>query len=309
MPKIVQFHHTHKEATPKRGEDFIEWNNSNEHRRKFLLSNGNYIDRKGKLLKDELVFWGEWEAQSEVEKLNNKLHKHPKYLNRPLLNSTVKSKNHNTDPYVFGDNFRYIVCQQKKSIILKNLEPYSIVLFGSSINGEFCLDTLFVVTDDTKRYHPNKIKSVYPQKDQYFYASVEPISRSNKHNNGCGSKNELDCYELNNNTEYAFYRGVNYNSRDEYKGIYSFVPSKKYVKNNESEYIFKQPRIDLDFISHGQTQGINAAGTREFSKEEIVEYWEEIDRQLSEAGLIKGVSFVEPNLITRNSNEKLRRAS
>ena len=116
MPKVVQFLHPQEEATPGKGENnnILEWSEHPTHRRKFMLSDGAYIDSNGGFIKEGLVFWGEWEAQSKVERLYNSQSYLPKYLQIPFIDPSVEKKIHNTDPYVFGKNFRYIICMQRK---------------------------------------------------------------------------------------------------------------------------------------------------------------------------------------------------
>ena len=72
MPKIIQFLHPSQEALPTNADDkIIQWNNYITHRRKFLLSKGEYINQNGLLKVDDLTFWGEWEPQSEILKIIN----------------------------------------------------------------------------------------------------------------------------------------------------------------------------------------------------------------------------------------------
>ena len=71
MPRIIQFLHTAVEATPNEINDrIIPWNNHKDHRRKFILSQGRYV-KDDNAENDDLTFWGEWEAQSNIEKLRN----------------------------------------------------------------------------------------------------------------------------------------------------------------------------------------------------------------------------------------------
>jgi predicted nucleotidyltransferase len=60
----------------------------------------------------------------------------------------------NTDPFVFGGKFMYTLCQQYKKekhtstltpTKLHSLEKGSVILFGSRLNHDFVLDTVFVV--------------------------------------------------------------------------------------------------------------------------------------------------------------------
>lgn len=291
MPKIVQFLHTAQEATPNNELDnIIPWNNNETHRRKFILSNGKFINDNNEQSESELVFWGEWEAQSEIERINNSNPNAPKYLNRPFINPAVPNRAHNTDPYVFGKNFRYIICKQGYfHNILTNLEPNSILLFGSSINGKFCLDTVFVVSEDKSKYTINNIEALFPLRNQYYHASVNPIYDEFEYN---GNAQYEDFCRINDQREYRFYKSVNFEERQKYNGIYSFVPCKIY---NQQSFIFRQPEIKLDFINGNQTQGINS---KECNEIEIVNYWNDIVNQITNKNLIKGTYFNTPELRT-----------
>lgn len=291
MPKIIQFLHTALEASPLNDSDnFIPWNNNDSHRRKFILSNGKYINENNLAEVSDLVFWGEWEAQSLIEKINNTNQSPPNYLNKPFLNPSTPNRTHNTDPYVFGNNFRYIICKQGFfHNVLTNLEANSIILFGSSINGQFCLDTVFVVSDDKSNYTINNIEKLFPvnKRGQYYHASVNPIYDEFDYN-----KNALDedfC-RINDDREYTFYKAVNFDDRNNYNNIYSFVPCRLY---NQPNYAFRQPIINLDFINGNQTQGIKS---KDCSVEEIVFYWNEIVKQIENKNLKRAVYFKNPEI-------------
>ena len=279
MPSIIQFIHTAKEATPDTiNSSIIPWNNHISHRRKFILSNGQYINND-EIKEGELVFWGEWEAQSKIIKLRNNLPNQPKYLNQAFLDNSVENKTHNTDPYVFGTNFKYLICRQRTYKILRNLEPYSMILFGSNINSQFCLDTLFIVSDNSKIFSTNSLRNVFNIKSQYYYASVQQLLN-----------------DKNNDINYQFYNGVQYRSKGKYGEIYSFSPSKVYNANNELDFIFKQPKLSLDIISDNLTHGINTSNNRNFTISEIVYYWNKIVKQIENHGLLRGVYFENPRI-------------
>jgi hypothetical protein len=60
---FVQFPHPGGEHPP----DDMPWNTA-DHRRKFLVAPGRYLDGDDQLHEADLVFWGEWEAPSRVER-------------------------------------------------------------------------------------------------------------------------------------------------------------------------------------------------------------------------------------------------
>jgi hypothetical protein len=287
MPKIIQFLHTGKEATPNnRLDNIIPWNNNDTHRRKFILSKGRYINENNEQVESELAFWGEWEPQSEIIRINNGNLTPPRYLNKPFINQNVPMRIHSTDPYVFGNKFKYINCMQTyfRGILL-NLEPNSIILFGSAINAEFCLDTLFVVSKDYQDYNINTINNLFPiNHDQYYHASVNPICNNNV-NGIVGQQN------------YRFYKSVNFEEREQYNNIYSFVPCKVYTN---PDYIFRQPTINHpqpiinhNYINGRKTQGIKAT---DCTLVEIVDFWNDIVQQITTKDLKKGIYFDTPEL-------------
>jgi hypothetical protein len=157
--RLVQFMHPGPEHAPDRLTSATtgqkEWN-AGLHRRKFLLSNGastshpNILPREG-----DVAFWGEWEPQSTCTLLpRGGMPGLPQWLHEPCLdlNAIVAHPDvtwQNTDPLVFGDMFRYVLCRQVRGngnrTQLSYLSDGDVILFGSHLGGEFVLDTVFVV--------------------------------------------------------------------------------------------------------------------------------------------------------------------
>lgn len=290
---IVQFLHTALESEPETSNDtFIPWNNNEKHRRKFLISEGKYLNSYGKEESNKLTFWGEWEAQSRIEKIVTGNQSSPNYLNFPYLNPSVLKRTHNTDPNVFGAHFRYIICMQRAFYkVLTNLKPNSIILFGSCIGKKFCLDTLFVVSKTIKNYQLNTIEKLFPEHNQYYHASVNPIYGDTHYNLKVAK--EDSCRIDNPNTNYTFYESVAYSEKEEFDGMYSYVPCKIYDKEKMRESTFRQPQINLDFIQHEQSQGINP---KKCTLEEIKSYWNQISQQIDQKNLLQGIHFNNPPL-------------
>lgn len=174
---IIQFSHNGKEfnlskRSSKNGVDYRfnsknpdsgyrYWNNLDCHFRKFIKQSGWYLQKSGinKFIPDpkhgDLYFWGEWEPQSEFELTGNTYSKAsslPHAVHFPIF-STRGIGSRNTDPFVFGNNFYYTNCKQgRNKAIMLSLSSNSIILFGSIMNGDFVLDTVFVVDiDETVR--------------------------------------------------------------------------------------------------------------------------------------------------------------
>src|SRR5450759_1044192 len=92
--------------------------NTGEHRRKFLQERGSYLKTPDAAAQTgELVFWGEWEPESEGKKIVSPLPDGPCWVHRPYYvrpesyrgdGSCLRSGGlQNTDPFVFGDRFLY----------------------------------------------------------------------------------------------------------------------------------------------------------------------------------------------------------
>ncbi len=129
--------------------------NKGDHRRKFLKSLGDYISKNNeKFGSQEVLFWGEWEAHSRFTLLNDSPAntRLPHHIHEPIYCMEIVG-NQNTDPFVFGDCFYYSNCHQQQFRWMKNLDPGSIILFGTQIDKKpkstadtkFVIDTVFVI--------------------------------------------------------------------------------------------------------------------------------------------------------------------
>ena len=109
-----------------------QWNELDKHRRKFIHSTATYVEEIGQAPKSgPISFWGEWEAQSWAQELalsgeSNR----PRLAHYPFLDDTYQGpRNHNTDPFVFGDHFWYTNCKQRACGVTSRL-------MGTSKNHE-----------------------------------------------------------------------------------------------------------------------------------------------------------------------------
>ena len=148
---LIQFLHPRKEPDDRsfKGQH-LPWHLIPEgnHKRKFLLSIGAYL-ADGRSENGEIVFWGEWEPESSViRRIGDPKPFFPHYVLDPfyVLPKSYNGLHHNTDPFVFGDQFFYSNCLQHAFPKLRHLSQGSVILFGSCQGGEaFVLDTVFVV--------------------------------------------------------------------------------------------------------------------------------------------------------------------
>jgi hypothetical protein len=285
MPKIIQFIHPGVEAKPKKNDSIIKWNDNYYHKRKFLMSPGMYVEN-GREVKADLTFWGEWEPQSNIEYLSKTKENYPTILNLPFIDPKVDNKLHNTDPYIFGDTFKYFICKQGRSPMLRNLDRMSLILFGSNIAGKFCLDTLFVVSDSNKQYQLRDITTLDRMDTQFYHAGLQPLISDNY----C---DKIKCKK--NNKDYRYYEAVNFSEREVYNNVFSFVPSRKYTKLNYDKFVFKRPIVKIpEIVSDNLKQGFNASGGKNYSENQIKIIWNEIVEQITNQGLLLGTQFTDP---------------
>lgn len=94
---FVQFLHPGGEHGLSHGD----WNRG-KHKRKFLQCMG----RRFKQEKERLHFWGEWEAPSDVSRINQPAADGPLFVHAPYyIPPTTYCGQQNTDPFVFGSRF------------------------------------------------------------------------------------------------------------------------------------------------------------------------------------------------------------
>lgn len=243
---FIQFMHPGIEHGPKWGS---QWN-AFDHKRKFMRAAGEIWDAKKKqtVHHKSLLFWGEWEAQSDYTVIGRNC---PKYCFEPYLDVSVypfpipyKSPGlQTTDPLVFAPQFYYSTCKQvdntgKSHPTLTQLDSGSVILFGSrkKINGswKFLLDTVFVVGDyrdyTDGSYVTNLARFIpthYPLLT-HLYPSKNPHSSKR-------------CYK---------------GATPEYPvdGMFSYVPCK--IQEGNIINGFERPIINIDGISSDLLQGI-----------------------------------------------------
>lgn len=280
MPKIIQFPHPGGEHSyDKNNKAFKSWNKKS-HRRKFLLADGDYV-KGNKQLSGSLVFWGEWEPPSLVEKLEHiKGDFLPKYLHKPVLPKEIPFGHlENTDPYVFENAFKYFVCKQwkvktKKETSLARLEKGSIILFGNTVGKErkqsfFQLDTVFVISDYID-YDPSDINALNDKRVSKAYKDIVYYR--------CFRKPQPFSLKL------RLYIGATFDNP--YNGMYSFSPAKVY--QNEKSGFRRVVLKDLDYI----TNNLNAAPkTTEVTEQEGLSFWETIRAISREQGCVEGFNF------------------
>jgi hypothetical protein len=303
-PHIVQFTHPGDEHRPDSENPLHKSWNTGNHKRKFLLSHGDYIDSTNERKHGELMFWGEWEPPSDVESIDQKQnHLRPKWLHHPYLPDPLPNEGNsskishcgkppidphqpayqNTDPCVFGNTFKYFVCKQYKpgnqrSTKLSSLDPGSLILFGSTKGRNkkesfFQLDTVFVVSDCIE-YDPSDPKTLYERVDRIYRESILKMAFPTP-------------FSLNKNAKLRLYFGASWDNQ--YQGMYSFTPSQLY--QGERTGFARVQLKNLDYI----TNNLNAAPkTTDVSQASIVTFWKKIRCISRKNSCVEGVQFDYP---------------
>jgi hypothetical protein len=296
---FVQFIHPGGEHIPD-NEEYKFWNTEN-HRRKFIKNKGKYIKGLKDTPKEEdIVFWAEWEPESKIVKaIANPLRNGPKYIYEPFY-TKFEQKNpplQNTDPFVFGNQFHYTICQQYrkgKPIQLRYLEKGSVILFGSCQNkSQFVLDTVFVVGDcidhEKATYEAvlkNKITKTYEE------VTIAPSYQKTFMNSKHGFKPVQNQHSL------RLYFGATYNNS--FNGMFCFFPCLPF---DEADKGFPRPIIKLDgVITNNLPQGKKLNSQN--SAENIKKLWITVVKQVLDQKLYLGVFTRLPEKKKINSNNR-----
>lgn len=277
---FVQFIHPGGEHRPDVWL-FKGWNRS-AHKRKFLKNGGRYL-RDGKMGEGEVVFWGEWEAESEVVKeIHAPVPRGPRYVYRPYYVAPRSYEGlQNTDPFVFGGQFYYTGCQQRKKTgptQLRYLARGSVILFGSCVaQSDFVLDTVFVVDDwieHSRRDYRDRLADAVPE--AYKNVTIlpwyqEPFSDTK----GCVRSHPTESWRL--------YFGAMLDRP--LNGMFSYFPCLPYEEGGKG---FARPRIRIDgVITDHLTQGKRL--NPQESMPAVKRLWDEVTAQVQEQALMLGV--------------------
>ena len=270
---LVQFPHPGGEHNPR--SDEMPWN-TDQHRRKFLVTPGRYLDADRRAGEAELVFWGEWEPPSRVVARWPRHGRLPRSLHQPFwAEPTTKAFRQNTDPWIFGKRMIYSNCkqvlgQERRRTSMQGLTPASVICFGSTIDDEFCVDTVLVV------------------------ASAEPWIPA-----------DVDCLDLDAAFKICTGRSVATRSSDAQasltlyrgatvdepvEGMFSFVPAR--LAHGEDPR-FSRPPVHSKFINPANRQS-TWGSKRPLSMDTVRRTWETLCDQVVDAGLLLGVGFQTP---------------
>ena len=343
MAKLIQFTHPQVEHTPlassikgKQTPYHFPWNNGT-HKRKFLKGKGKYLlgslENWQECEKDDLCFWCEAEWDTSCRPIND-IPKSNQMLPSPMptfVHSFVSKgrerpgKNGvNTDPYIFGDYFKYTLCRQENHPSLRKLKQNDIIIFGSymkclSQNSPtmfaFFVDTVFVV-NNTVRNIPQGIipsKSIIKQSNglitpDYYRRTLERLSSYDvSSTNSCAETNINITYEdscscncssrkpsnsSNQLPSLSLYSGIMYSSTN--NSLFSFVPIRP------DSQCYPRPLLNSLMVKDANGKMVNAikpnpgpTGIKITEISSPQQVWCEIVKHFLKQGYSLGVDFQE----------------
>jgi hypothetical protein len=286
MAKIkVQLNHPGSQKDYKLNNDsyflhgnkiYRRWNKDDIHYRKFLINEGDFVNSKNELStqKSNLYFWGEWEGYSEFEQfpgVNSQMM--PNGIHKPIFSSNLNPEKQNTDPYVFGDFFKYAICKQRGQLF--NLDNGSLILFGSTYPsaGVFFIDTVFVVSG-----HETALNVINNKAENY----------SDVYINSTLKRLENEYINFNPKNKLKLYHSQTWWHNNEY---FSFVPCKltddKCGFERLSIPLNKYPELSLSSYPSGKSYMNKCT----LEPEKI---WNIIYKEAIKQGFVFGIKFKEP---------------
>ncbi len=255
----------------------IRYRNIRTHKRKFICSDAEYIDKlDGEIQTGKVLFWGEWESESFF-KTTGLANPSPNAIHQPIyIPGKIENVAHctSTDPYVFNKYHIWTHCFQPTRPKLRNLAEYSIILFGSSVEQNFVLDEVFVVGGVLEDWNLSSCSKIVQSKRSL-------IEESNLNFVGVNTP----YYGLRFNNKEKIYSILNISK------IFSFFPCKP-----ETNGLFVRPKLPVsDFFVSAQTEGVHYLRENQ-SIGAINKYWNRLTSHLINEGYSLGLSAQEPQL-------------
>lgn len=273
---FVQFPHPGGEHRPR--ADHMQWN-TGDHARKFLISPGRYTAGGSEIREADLVFWGEWEAPSTIERRWPASGRLPRALHRPWwIEPGPDGPRQNTDPWVFGKRMLYSNCKQTsgpqgRPTSMQRLARGSVICFGSAIDGEFCVDTVFVVAS-AEPWAPADVQDM--RVDEAFRTcTAESVA--------LGTRSARNPH-----VGLTLYRGAT--TDDPVEGMFSFVPA---GLADVEDPRFPRAAVESKFVNPSSRQS-TWGSKRPLALDELREAWDSIRRQVLGSDLLLAVAVQTP---------------
>ena len=268
------------------------WNRS-AHKRNFIVLPGEAIVSKGAEPKrfENISFWGEWEPEAKIVKHFDKADSPitPRRLIAPLFPKDMPEPSGdnccgNTDPFVFGEHFKYSNCRQNikgRPNRLQYLSAGSLILFGGIYRGDFWLDTVFVVKDEKELPYKGGLSykgcDCQNQKMQNFLGADYPFFHA-------ATLKPIAASSDMQKRHYTLYRGQNWQENPNY---FSFVPC------DVNGRAFSKVRLTSEMIQNLGKGALTFKVLGEYEEPNPTPQavWEKIVDEVFAQGLSLGVRF------------------
>jgi len=269
---VVQFNHPGGEHVPR--GNAMAWN-TGPHKRKYLLARGAIVAPDGVVeFEGPLAFWGEWEPPSRVANRWPRQPGLPTVLHDPWWGSPPPGERQNTDPWVFGPEFLYSNCKQLNPSgspsALQHLPRGSMILFGSTLAGQWIIDTVFVVAEAVDEYRP--VDRINYGSEAFRSCTIESLATG-----GHAS------------SSYTLFRGAT--PRDPVNGTFSFVPC---APAADGPPRVARPAIQLDGVVNPKSRQSPSGARRRAPLAEVASAWHAVVSQVLNQGLELAVDIAEP---------------
>ena len=273
----------------------VRWSTEPSHYRRLVKHQGSYVGGiDGTAQEGELAFWTEWEGPTVAERMDRMRERVParyshmvQYPNVPqgiqdacacggqIIGGCIECGDGllNTDPCVFGNTFKYALCQQCENGVLRHLNEGDLIAFMSRIDGAYYLDTVFVVDSTRVNYTTGNV-GVVDCSDEYRALTLNRVSAG---------------------FNFTFYRGKRFTNTQNVP--FSFTPAR--ICNSDSD-IRDRCRLDIDAINAcANTDLFGSELKQKFKARNICQdsglnVWNEIVRQVVAQGFVLGVHFDWP---------------
>ena len=254
---------------------------------------GSWIKGDGTKGSGVLWAWGEWEPESKLICQFNPSRddsRYPRNLWDPYYDTKVGYKGlHNTDPFIFGEQFLYSNCGQPSpnKVGLKHMDRGSVIAFGSGkeIDGKrrWTLDTVLVVSDFVDydmRNARTELKDWAPP--TFLDVTGGPLADHDEKTPPPGA-----C--TSGATRLRLYRGAT--PGDPVEGMFSFFPAMPGGGGSG----FPRPFIDLPrkYFNPTSWQAPRGLG-KERSFDDLSDLWKRLASQVHDAGLVLGTYAALP---------------
>jgi hypothetical protein len=271
---FVQFPHPGLEHSP--ATDVMPWNVAG-HRRKFLIGPGRYVDADDRLHHGEVVFWGEWEPPSQIVRRWPRDGQLPRVLHRPSwARPATAAVRQNTDPWVFGEQMLYSNCKQitgtdRRPTSMQRLPRGSVICFGSTLDHEFRIDTVFVVASSQPwtAAEPDTLDV----DEAFTVCTAETIT-------ACG---------IDTHTPLTLYRSATLDAP--VHGMYSFVPARP---ADHPQPRFGRPPVQLPGLINPASRQSTWGSRRQLPMSTVQDAWAALRDQVLAADLVLATHLTTP---------------